>query len=58
MKRSTDRARAANIVEHPEPVCERIVRPAKLVGRENVIASTDCCFAQVAYFQRVHPGVR
>jgi 5-methyltetrahydropteroyltriglutamate--homocysteine methyltransferase len=33
------------IVEHPELVAERIVRLAKLVGRDNVIASTDCGFA-------------
>ncbi|HEX9463946.1 MAG TPA: cobalamin-independent methionine synthase II family protein [Alphaproteobacteria bacterium] len=33
------------IVEHPELVAERIVRLAKLVGRENVIAGTDCGFA-------------
>jgi 5-methyltetrahydropteroyltriglutamate--homocysteine methyltransferase len=48
---------ATNIVEHPELVCERIVRLARLVGRENVIASTDCGFAQVTYFQRVHPTI-
>ena len=33
-----------NIVEHPETVAERLVRYASLVGRENVIASTDCGF--------------
>ena len=33
---------ATNVVEHPELVSERIVRFAKLVGRENVIASSDC----------------
>jgi 5-methyltetrahydropteroyltriglutamate--homocysteine methyltransferase len=33
---------ATNVVEHPELVAERIVRFAKLVGRENVIAGTDC----------------
>ncbi len=49
---------ATNIVEHPELVRERIVRLAKLVGRDNVIASTDCGFAQVTYFQRVHPSVQ
>jgi 5-methyltetrahydropteroyltriglutamate--homocysteine methyltransferase len=36
---------ASVIVEHPELVAERIVKVAKLVGRENVIASTDCGFA-------------
>jgi 5-methyltetrahydropteroyltriglutamate--homocysteine methyltransferase len=48
---------ATNIVEHPELVAERIVRLARLVGRENVIASTDCGFAQVTYFARVHPSI-
>ena len=33
---------ATNFVEHPELVAERLVRYAKLVGRENVIAGTDC----------------
>ena len=33
---------ATNVVEHPELVAERILRFAKLVGRENVIAGTDC----------------
>jgi len=36
---------ASVIVEHPELVAERIVRLAKLVGRERVVASTDCGFA-------------
>jgi 5-methyltetrahydropteroyltriglutamate--homocysteine methyltransferase len=48
---------ATNIVEHPALVAERIVRLARLVGRENVIASTDCGFAQVTYFARVHPSI-
>ncbi|MFL6823973.1 MAG: epoxyalkane--coenzyme M transferase [Xanthobacteraceae bacterium] len=48
---------ATNIVEHPDLVAERIVRLARLVGRENVIASTDCGFAQVTYFARVHPQI-
>jgi len=33
---------ATNIVEHPELVADRIVRFAQVVGRENVIAGTDC----------------
>ena len=33
------------IVEHPDLVAERIVRLAKIVGRERVIAGTDCGFA-------------
>jgi 5-methyltetrahydropteroyltriglutamate--homocysteine methyltransferase len=36
---------ASVIVEHPELVAERIVRIAKIVGRERVLASTDCGFA-------------
>ena len=42
---------ATNIVEHPELVAERIMRLARLVGRENVIAGTDCGFAQVTYLR-------
>jgi 5-methyltetrahydropteroyltriglutamate--homocysteine methyltransferase len=48
---------ATNIVEHPELVSERIVRLARLVGRENVIASTDCGFAQSPMYRRVHPSI-
>ena len=48
---------ATNVVEHPELVAERIVRLAKLVGRENVVASTDCGFAQASFTQRVHPSI-
>jgi len=44
-------------VEHPQVVADRIVRYAKIVGRENVIAGTDCGFAQVESIQRVHPTV-
>lgn len=48
---------ATNVVEHPELICERIVRLANLVGRENVIASTDCGFAQGPFTRRVHPTI-
>lgn len=48
---------ATNVVEHPELVAERVVRLAKLVGRENVIASTDCGFAQGPFHRRVHPSI-
>jgi 5-methyltetrahydropteroyltriglutamate--homocysteine methyltransferase len=40
-------------VEHPRLVADRIVRFAKLVGRENVIAGTDCGFAQQESIQRI-----
>ncbi len=48
---------ATNIVEHPQLVAERIVRIAKLVGRENVIGGTDCGFAQGPFHRRVHPSI-
>jgi 5-methyltetrahydropteroyltriglutamate--homocysteine methyltransferase len=48
---------ATNVVEHPELVAQRIVRLAKLVGREAVVASTDCGFAQGPFHRRVHPTV-
>ncbi|HXM07759.1 MAG TPA: hypothetical protein VN936_09845, partial [Candidatus Acidoferrum sp.] len=48
---------STNVVEHPELVAERIVRIAKLVGRENVIAGTDCGFAQSALRGRVHAQI-
>ena len=48
---------ATNVVEHPELVAERIVRFAAMVGRENVIAGTDCGFAQGPYVQRVHLSI-
>jgi 5-methyltetrahydropteroyltriglutamate--homocysteine methyltransferase len=48
---------ATNVVEHPELVAERIVRLAKLVGRENIIAGTDCGFAQGPFHRRVHGSI-
>lgn len=44
-------------VEHPRLVADRILRFARLVGRENVIAGTDCGFAQSRKVPRVHPTV-
>ncbi|HLA20088.1 MAG TPA: cobalamin-independent methionine synthase II family protein [Pseudolabrys sp.] len=49
---------ATNVVEHPELVAERIVRLANVVGRENVIAGTDCGFAQGPFRRRVHPSIQ
>jgi 5-methyltetrahydropteroyltriglutamate--homocysteine methyltransferase len=47
-----------NLVEHPELIAERIVRFAKIVGRENVIAGADCGFAASALrFNDTHPSV-
>src|SRR6516164_1326309 len=48
---------ATNVVEHPELVAERIIRYAELVGRENVLAGTDCGFAQGPFYRRVHPSI-
>ena len=46
-----------NLVEHPELIAERIVRYAKIVGRENVIAGADCGFAASGIrFNDVHPS--
>ncbi len=41
---------ATNVIEHPELVCDRILAFASLVGRENVIAGTDCGLGG-----RIHP---
>jgi 5-methyltetrahydropteroyltriglutamate--homocysteine methyltransferase len=43
---------ATNLVEHPQVVADRIVRFAEVVGRENVIAGTDCGLGG-----RIHPQV-
>ena len=48
---------STNVVEHPELVAERLVRVARLVGRENVMAGTDCGFAQSPHLRRVHPSI-
>ena len=46
-----------SLVEHPELVAQRIVRFARVVGRENVIASADCGFGTSAVLDEVHPDV-
>jgi 5-methyltetrahydropteroyltriglutamate--homocysteine methyltransferase len=45
------------LVEHPELVADRIVRYADVVGRENVIAGSDCGFATFAGSKEVHPSI-
>ncbi|MEM7461752.1 MAG: cobalamin-independent methionine synthase II family protein [Pseudomonadota bacterium] len=42
---------ASSVVEHPEYIAERIIRFADRVGRENVIASTDCGFSSQAMYK-------
>lgn len=48
---------ATNVVEHPELVAERLTRLAGLVGRDKIIAGTDCGFAQGPFVRRFHPSV-
>jgi len=49
---------SSNIVEHPEWIAERLVRFARIVGRENVVAGADCGFSsQATYRPEVHPTV-
>jgi 5-methyltetrahydropteroyltriglutamate--homocysteine methyltransferase len=49
---------STNVVEHPELVAWRIKNYASVVGRENVIAGTDCGFAQSYNIVRCHPSVQ
>jgi 5-methyltetrahydropteroyltriglutamate--homocysteine methyltransferase len=48
---------AISHVEHPELIAQRLRRFTDLVGRENVIASSDCGFAQGAGIQRQVPSI-
>ncbi len=48
---------SCNFVEHPELVSQRIVRYAELVGRDRVMAGTDCGFGTFAGFGAVHPAI-
>ena len=47
----------SNIVEHPELVAERIRRYADVIGKERVIAGTDCGFGSFAGYGAVHPTI-
>ncbi len=47
----------SNYIEHPEVVAQRLVRFARVVGRENVIAGTDCGFDTFAGAGAVAPGI-
>lgn len=48
---------SCNFVEHPELVAQRLLRYAQGVGRERVIAGTDCGFGTFAGFGPVHPSI-
>ena len=50
-------AHTTNIVEHPNLVAWRLLTYARLVGRENVMAGTDCGFSQGAFTPRVHASI-
>jgi 5-methyltetrahydropteroyltriglutamate--homocysteine methyltransferase len=49
---------STNVIEHPELVAQRIGNFARLVGRENVIAGTDCGFAQHWNMVRTHESIQ
>jgi 5-methyltetrahydropteroyltriglutamate--homocysteine methyltransferase len=46
-----------NVVEHPEVVADRLLNYAGVVGRENVLAGTDCGFGTFAGMATVAPSV-
>jgi 5-methyltetrahydropteroyltriglutamate--homocysteine methyltransferase len=46
-----------NFIEHPELIAQRICNVANLVGRENVLAGSDCGFATLATFSAVDPKI-
>ena len=48
---------ATNFVEHPELVAQRIERFADIVGRERVLASSDCGFGTFAGYGKVDPDI-
>ncbi len=48
---------STNYVEHPDLVAQRIVRFADIVGRERVIASTDCGFGTSAGYGKIDPEI-
>jgi 5-methyltetrahydropteroyltriglutamate--homocysteine methyltransferase len=47
----------SNFVEHPELIAQRVEQYAAIVGRERVIAGTDCGFGTFAGFGAVHPDI-
>ena len=46
-----------NYIEHPELVAQRLIRYAEIVGRERVIAGSDCGFGTFAGMPMVHPDI-
>ena len=50
-------ATTSNYVEHPEVVADRICNYANVIGRERVMAGTDCGFGTFAGFGPVEPDI-
>jgi 5-methyltetrahydropteroyltriglutamate--homocysteine methyltransferase len=50
-------ASTSNYVEHPQLIAEQLRQYADIVGRERVIAGTDCGFGSFAGLSRVDPGI-
>ena len=47
----------SNFIEHPELVAQRITNYARIVGRENVIAGSDCGFGTSAWGRKVETNI-
>jgi 5-methyltetrahydropteroyltriglutamate--homocysteine methyltransferase len=47
----------SNCVEHPRVVADRLVRLGKIIGKERLLAGTDCGFDTFIRFSLVDPGV-
>jgi 5-methyltetrahydropteroyltriglutamate--homocysteine methyltransferase len=45
------------VVEHPDLVAQRLIRYANLVGRDNIIACSDCGFGTVAEAAEIHASI-
>jgi 5-methyltetrahydropteroyltriglutamate--homocysteine methyltransferase len=46
-----------NYLEHPRAIADRLIRYARVVGRENVVASTDCGLGSLATLSNVEPEI-
>ncbi len=46
-----------NFIEHPELVAQRITQFSNIVGKERVMAGTDCGFGTFAGFGAIHPSI-
>ena len=57
LRKLAERGSTTNYIEHPELVAERIERFAQVVGRERVVAGTDCGFGTFGGFGPVEPDI-